>query len=74
MTIPERPMWSDEYSGPRWTYGLTYRPVGYATVPKGFLLGSSKEHPDFRFGTIDYPFQIDAVTAHQMDLTEVIDR
>jgi hypothetical protein len=71
MTIPPRPLWTDEYDGPRWTYGLTYRPLGLATVPKGFLIGSGREHPDFRFGTIDYPFRLDDFTANQMELTEI---
>lgn len=64
------PIYDDEYQGPRFRYGLTYRPAPWG-VPTGFIVGSGREHPDFRFGTIDYPFEIDPRVANQMDLTRV---
>ena len=38
-----------------YTYGLTYRPAGFATLPKGWLPGSTKPHKDFAHGTVDFP-------------------
>jgi len=50
---------SDEYEGPRWTYGLQYRPFGIGTLPEGFLIGSLKEDgTPFPYGTIQYPFEL----------------
>jgi len=62
------PLWSDEYTGPRWTYGLTYRPLGVATVPRGFILGSQRTHPLYPFGTIDYPRELthQEITGYQL--------
>ena len=51
-------IWSDEYTGPRWTYASKYRPFGYGTCPKGFILGSSREHQTFRHGTRDWPSRL----------------
>lgn len=47
--------YNDDYKGPRWTYGLSYRPVGMAMVPDGYIIWSDKEHTKYRFGTLDYP-------------------
>ena len=41
-------------TGPRWTYGLTARPLGYARVPAGWIIGSDRPHPRYRFDTADY--------------------
>jgi len=41
-------------TGPRWTYGLTARPLGYARVPAGWIIGQSTHHPRYRFDTADY--------------------
>lgn len=48
-------LWSDEYAGPRFTYGLSYRPLSSATAPAGWLIGSNATHADYAFGTIQYP-------------------
>lgn len=45
----------DTYTGPRFTYGLTYRPPRFANVPDGWIVDSERPHPDFRHGTIAYP-------------------
>ena len=66
------PIFDDEYSGPRWRYGLSLRPVSAGGVPRGFVVFS--DHPDARFptfGTIDFPFPIDPDVIVQMDLTPV---
>ena len=64
-------LWDSTYVGPRWTYGLTYRPVGYAQVPGGYILFSDKKHPDFAFGTIDYPAPLTDDKAQGFELTLV---
>lgn len=44
----------DTYTGARWAYGLTYRPLDYAAVPAGWIIGSDRPHESYPFGTIDY--------------------
>ena len=51
-------LFDDTYTGPRWTYGLTYRPLASAQVPDGWILWSERNHPDFPHGTADYPFEL----------------
>ena len=48
-------IFDDTYTGPRWTYGCSYRPPGYAQIPDGWLIGSDRPHPDFEHGTIQFP-------------------
>ena len=57
------PLFDDEYTGPRWRYGLTYRPAAGANVPMGFILMSHRQHPEYTYGTIDYPR---ALTSHEV--------
>jgi len=69
-------IFSDEYTGERWTYGLTYRPFMMATVPKGFIIGSLQEDgTPFRFGTIQYPFELteQQVSSYELTLVEESD-
>lgn len=68
-------LFNDTYTGPRFTYGFKYRPPGYATCPKGYIVGSNKEHPDFRnFGTIDYPHELTEEEVRQFELVQVFER
>ena len=60
--------YDDIYTGVRWRYGLQYRPVSFGNVPKGWLVWSDREHPDYLHGTVDYPFEIPTATAEQMDM------
>jgi hypothetical protein len=69
--IGPRPIHDDEYHGPRFRYGLTYRPVGLSNIPSGSIVKSDRPHPGFRFGTIDYPFPLDDFTVGQLDLDPV---
>src|SRR5207245_5484967 len=66
-------IWSDEYIGDRWTYGLTYRPLiaGVANVPAGWLLGSDRPHPSFPFGTVQFPRPLTEREVQAFELTEV---
>ncbi len=69
---PITPPYDDEYSGPRWTYGLTHRPLWNGGVPKGYIILSNRTHPDFIFGTIDYQEQLtnDLVQSYQLTETK----
>lgn len=49
-------IFDDAYTGDRYTYGLTHRPLALAHVPDGWIIGSDREHKDFPvFGTVQYP-------------------
>ena len=72
QTAMDRPIFDDEYSGPRWRYGLSLRPIAGGGVPKGFIVYSARPDRRFpRFGTIDFPFVLDSREIAQMDLTPV---
>lgn len=64
-------VFDDEYTGPRWTYGCQYRPVWVGSVPSGWIVGSLRESPDFRYGTVDYPRALTDKEIHSYELTEV---
>ncbi len=65
------PIFDDEYSGPRYRYGLQYRPAAGAGIPKGYIVFSDRKHPAFQFGTIDYPTPLTDAHAKQVDLVFV---
>ncbi len=69
--MPEPIIWSDQYAGPRWTYGLTYRPLGTAQVPGGWILGSEKADPAFPFGTVQYPRHLTEREVAAFELTDI---
>lgn len=62
--------YDDTYTGPRWTYGLTYRDVGAGT-PKGWVIFSDKKADGFTFGTIDYPRELTQHEVEAFQLTPV---
>jgi hypothetical protein len=64
-------LFDDEYTGPRWRYGLTFRPLASASVPAGWIIGSDRPHPDFRHGTADWPRALSAAELTTFELTEV---
>lgn len=68
-------LFDDQYEGPRYRYGLRYRPVAIGAVPKGWIIGSLRPHPDYRHGTVDYPERLaDRVaTSYELALVEEID-
>ena len=63
-------IYSHDYKGQRWTYGLSYRPVGGSNLPQGDILFSERDHAEFKFGTVDYPRELteDEVTNFQLTL------
>lgn len=71
MSGRNNPIFSDTYQGPRWTYGGYNRPLGYATIPDGQIIGSNQPHPDYRHGTIDYPRELSAKEIYAYELVFV---
>ena len=65
--------YDDTYTGIRFTYGLNYRPLAQSQVPDGWIIWSDKEHKDFKFGTVDYPFEIPADKIKSFELTLIKD-
>lgn len=63
-------LFDDTYQGKRWTYGLRYRPAGYANIPDGWIISSDKPRTDYPHGSIDYPRELTAeeVEAFQLEL------
>jgi hypothetical protein len=52
-------IFSDDYTGPRYTYGLRNRPLDMGTAPKGYIIGSDGPAVGrARWGTIQYPRQL----------------
>jgi hypothetical protein len=62
------PLYDDTYTGPRWTYGLTSRPLGYARVPTGWIISSDRPHPRYRFATVDFPIPVPPEQAERFGL------
>lgn len=67
----EKLIYNDEYTGPRYRYGLYYRPLSTGTVPRGFIINSDREHSVFRHGTIDYPKQLTEQQISDYELTYI---
>lgn len=70
---PEKePIFSDTYKGPRYTYGMRYRPLQIGAQPKGWIIDSQGPATErFRFGTIQYPRQLTADEVKSYELEEV---
>lgn len=69
--LESNPAFDEDYQGKRWRYGLQFRPVGFATVPRGYIIGSDRTHQRFTHGTIDYPFQLRDEEVQSYQLVEV---
>lgn len=64
--------WNDIYDGPRFTYGLRYRPPVFGGVPQGWIINSHQRYDRrFEFGTIQYPRRLSAREVRQFELIEV---
>jgi len=63
------PIFSDAYTGPRFTYGLKYRPMQIGAQPKGYIIGSEGKNERFRFGTIQYPSELTADELYSYEMT-----
>lgn len=65
-------LFDDEYTGPRFTYGMIFRPASIGTVPDGRIVDSNKSSPDFPvFGTIDYPRELTEDELYRFELIKV---
>lgn len=71
-TTHPRTRFDDDYRGARWRYGLRYRPLGSWNVPDGWIIGSDRPHPEYPFGTVDYPapLGLGQTTAYEVVLLE----
>jgi len=67
----DRSIFDDEYTGPRYRYGLQYRPLSLGAVPEGWIIWSDRESDDFRHGTLDYPVKLPEGTANNYELVFV---
>jgi hypothetical protein len=70
----DRPLcYDDTYTGPRWAYGLTYRPLSSSNVPRDWIVFSDRPHPDFRHGTVAYARALtpQEISAYQLTPIEV---
>ena len=63
-----RHLFSEDYHGSRWTYGLDRRPQSIGTQPDGFLIGSQVATDTFRYGTLDYPFPLTPAQVESFEL------
>lgn len=67
-------IFSADYTGPRFTYGLRNRPMGIGAAPKGFIIGS--DGPAIgraRHGTIQYPRQLTEDEIYDFELEAMQD-
>lgn len=64
-------IFDDEYTGPRYTYGVTLRPVTRFNIPDGWIIDSQKPHPSFRYGTVDYPHRLTVEQKNHYDMVTV---
>lgn len=65
-------LFDDTYTGPRYRYGLTIRPLARFNVPDGWIIQSDRPHKDFpRYGTVAYPFPLTEEQMHHYDMVEV---
>jgi hypothetical protein len=63
-----RAIFDDEYTGPRYRYGLQNRPIGGANIPAGWIIWSGRASTEFRHGTLDYPAKLPEGTADNFEL------
>jgi hypothetical protein len=67
------PVHDADYTGERYTYGVTKKPAGFGGSPKGRIIGADKKGGDFKHGTIDYPRKLSPEEIRQFGLTPVSD-
>ena len=63
----------DDYTGPRFHYGMNNRPLSIGAQPKGFIVGSWRkpqaEKAMFRWGVIAYPRPLTEKEIYDFELT-----
>lgn len=67
-------LWDDEYGGPRWRYAFLLRPL-HQGFPEGAIGQSSRPHPDYPHGTLDWPRPLTdhEVYTWELKLVEVLE-
>lgn len=70
---PNKLVFDKDYTGPRFTYGMRYRPLGLGAQPKGWIVDSLRDSPNFRHGTIQYPRELTADELRSFELERVED-
>jgi hypothetical protein len=61
----------DTYTGPRWTYGLQFRPIASSHIPDGWIIGSDRPNPEYNHGTVQYPRQLSDDEVQSFQLSEI---
>lgn len=74
MRARPAPLFEQDYTGPRFRYGLRYRPLASWNVPDGWIIGSDRPHPEYPFGTVDYASRLGLgeVTAYELTLVATV--
>jgi hypothetical protein len=69
-TLPGQLLFDDQYTGPRWRYGLPLRPLSqYANSEAGdFIVWSNRPHPEYPHGSAAWPRELPARMAWDLDL------
>ena len=66
-------VFDEDYTGPRWVYGMRNRPPMLGAIPRGFIIGSHRTGIELvsaghRHGTIAYPVML---SDHDVDAYEL---
>ncbi len=64
-------LFDEDYTGTRYTYGFTYRPLGISCQPDGWIIGSKKMHKDYKYGAVDWPFELSEKDLCAYELTKI---
>lgn len=56
------------YEGPRYTYGLQFRPMMLGAQPKGAIADSERSHKDYRYGTVQYPRELNEPELYSFEM------
>jgi len=69
----DKTVFDSDYTGPRFTYGMKYRPLSIGAQPKGYIIDSYRDSDEFRHGKIQYPRQLTKEEVYDFELTPVED-
>jgi hypothetical protein len=64
-------LYDETYTGDRWTYALTHRPLAMYHVPNNWILFSNRYSADYSFGTVDYARELSAEDVYRYELVLV---
>lgn len=73
--MPEPIVYTEDYRGPRFVYGMVNRPPMYGTVPDGRIVGAdnpdAQPDPRVRHGTVSYPRRLTAREVYAFELLPI---